>query len=141
MRRSLTAWALCTALAWTACSGAPPPPARGSAPRAERPTKDLDIQPIFRSNRPRPHHLTYYLASIDQEEDEVTIDMDLTNGYGRSISSLSVWITLLGPSRERHMHHHPVARMAPHSTLHIITEAKDVTFVVKDIEVGVHVSF
>ena len=99
-----------------------------------------DVIPIFRSNRVRSMHVTYYLASIEQESGEVTVDFDLTNGFGHHLGAVTAWVTLHGENGEIVAHPQPVGPMAPHATHRIIFELEEVEFHVDDVEVGVQIS-
>jgi hypothetical protein len=85
-------------------------------------------------------HVTYYLASIEQESGEVTVDFDLTNGFGHHLGAVTAWVTLHGENGEIVAHPQPVGPMAPHATHRIIFELEEVEFHVDDVEVGVQIS-
>ncbi len=99
-----------------------------------------DVMPIFESNRIHSMHLTYYLASLEQEGDEVTIDLDLSNGFGHFLGAVTTWVTFFGADGESLAHSHAVGPMAPHATHLLVVEVEGVEFAVDDIEVGVQVS-
>lgn len=99
-----------------------------------------DVTPIFRSQRQRPMHVTYYMASIEQEEGEVTIDLDLSNGFGHRLGAVTTWVTLHGEDGESLAHPHAVGPMAPHATHRVILQVKGVEFTVDDVEVGVQIA-
>ncbi len=99
-----------------------------------------DVIPIFRSNRVRSMHVTYYLASLEQESGDVTVDFDLTNGFGHHLGAVTAWVTLHGENGEIVAHPQPVGPMAPHATHRIIFELEEVEFHVADVEVGGQIS-
>ncbi len=101
---------------------------------------DIELVPIFESERPYPHHFTYYLNELTQTGNDVRVYMDFINGYSRSINGVSVWITLLGASGEQRVHQHPVGPMSPQETEHLIFKVENVLFPVDDIQVGVLVT-
>lgn len=109
-------------------------------PYEERRDTTMDVVPIFQSNRVRSMHVTYYLASIEQEDDTVTVDLDLTNGFGRFLGAVTAWFTLHGENGEAAYHAYPVGPMAPHATHRVIVKVKDVDFTVEDLEVGVQIA-
>lgn len=99
-----------------------------------------DVVPIFASQRLRSMHVTYYLASIDQEEDEVTVDLDLSNGFGHFLGSVTTWVTLRGENGESLAYPQAVGPMAPHATHRVVVQVKGVEFKVEDLEVGVQIA-
>ena len=120
---------------------------RGSAlgcaepiPFEERIDTSTDVMPIFRSNRVRSMHVTYYLASIKQESSVVTVDFDLTNGFGHFLTAVTAWVTLRGANGESIDHAHPVGPMAAHATHRVILQVEEVDFTVDDLEVGVQIA-
>jgi len=132
--------ALCVVALATAsgCRSAP-----GSAPggSATQSGSDIEMTPIFESKRPYPHHLTYYLSSLEQEGDTVTIYMHIMNGYSRQLNGVTLWITVLGRNGERHnAHQHPMGPMRPQSTDHVAFEIPGIPFRVDDLQVGVQVA-
>ncbi len=98
------------------------------------------VMPIFESKRIHSMHLTYYLASIEQEGDEVTIDLDLSNGFGHFLGAVTTWVTFYGADGESLAHGVAVGPMAPHATHRVVFEVEGVEFAVDDIQVGVQVS-
>ena len=124
--------------AWGACTSTPTPPPGSSSGLAG---SDIGMTRIFESKRPYPHHLTYYLASLEQEGDEVTLYLDIMNGFSRYLNGVTLWITLLSETGERSdAYEHPMGPMRPQSTDHAIFEVSGVPFPVDDLEVGVQVN-
>ena len=128
---ALVSAALATGLALAAC---------GSPPTSYKPAQRLRTAPIAESKRERAGHITYHLASLRQEGDRVTIDLDLTNGFGRSLLSVTVWINLLGAEGETQLVRHPVGPVGEHRTERVFMVAREVPFQVKDFEVSVQVN-
>lgn len=109
-------------------------------PYDQRRDTAMDVMPIFRSNRVRPQQVTYYLASIEQESETVTVDFDLSNGFSRFLGAVTTWVTLRGANGESLAHAHPVGPMAPHVTHHLIVRVPEVAFRVEDVELGVQIA-
>ena len=100
----------------------------------------MDVVPIFESNRIRSQHLTYYLASISQEDQVVVVDLDLSNGFGHHLGAVTTWFTLYGEDGESLAHPYPVGPMAPHATHRLYVKVPSVAFAVDDFEVGVQIA-
>ena len=132
------AWVCGAGLLGLACGSPPPAPGTaGGNPSASA----IAITPIFESKRPYPHHLTYYLFELEQRGDEVTVYLDIMNGYSRFLNGVTIWITLLDRDGERYgAFQHPMGSMRPQSTDHVVVEIPGVPFRADDLEVGVQVA-
>ena len=124
-------FSLLVPLGWTACEY--------GRPGGYRARQRIPTVPISRSERERPNQLTYYLASVSQEEDVVFVDLDVLNGHGRGFTFITVWVMLLGTEGEKYEVPYAMGGVAAHSQQQVVLKAKNITFQVADVSVALQI--